>query len=280
MRFLLSFVREDYSMEYLRYDIKNQMSQDYAKAFFYGHEYSENIDIKKRPTVIVCPGGGYDHTSDREGEIVALQFLAAGFNAAVLRYSCAPSRYPCAVIELGSFIKQLRADSDKLHIDKDNMIVLGFSAGGHLVANYCSMWSGELITGVLNCDKEDIRPNGQILCYPVITAGEFLHAGSFMSLLGEDAEEMRCKFSLENSVNKDVPRTFVWHSYEDETVDVRNSLLYVNALVDAGISTEYHMFAKGAHGVSLGTRLSSKPEGQNIEPYITPWIDLAVNWVK
>ena len=267
-------------MEYIEYDIKNQLSQDYARAYFYGHEYSDNIDIKERPTVIVCPGGGYDHTSDREGEIVALQFLAAGYNAAVLRYSCAPSRYPCAVMELGSFIKQLRSDSGKLHIDKDNIIVLGFSAGGHLVGNYCSIWSGELLTGALKCDKEDIRPNGQILCYPVITAGEYAHCGSFANLLGEDAEEMQCKFSLENMVNHDVPRTFIWHSYEDKTVDPMNSVLYVDSLMKNGISCEFHMFAHGAHGVSLGTRLSSKPTLANVEPYIEPWIDLVINWLK
>lgn len=267
-------------MNYFELDIKNGSSMDYAKAIYYGHEYSDNIDIKKRPVIIICPGGGYDHTSDREGEIVALQFLAAGFHSAVLKYSCSPAHFPVAVIELGSLIKQLRENADKWQIDTDRIIVMGFSAGGHLTASYCSLWSGELISGVLSCDKKMLRPDGQILCYPVITSGEYAHNGSFINLLGEDYDEMKGSLSLEKTVNKDVPRTFVWHSYEDETVDVRNSLLYVNSLVNCGIRTEFHMFAKGAHGVSLGSRLSSKPSGANIEPYIEPWIELAKSWAN
>lgn len=267
-------------MNYIELDIKNGSSLEYARAYFYGHEYSDNIDIRKRPVIVICPGGGYDHTSDREGEIVALKFLAAGYHAALLRYSCNPARFPVAAIELGSLVKQLRENADKWQIDTDNIIVMGFSAGGHLAASYCSLWSGELITGALSCDSGMLKPNGQILCYPVITSGEFAHNGSFISLLGEDYDEMKGVLSLEKTVNKDIPRTFVWHSYEDETVSVQNSLLYVNALVSAGISAEFHMFAKGAHGVSLGTRLSSKPTGDNIEPYIESWIDLAINWVK
>ena len=93
-----------------------------------------NID-RKRPTVIICPGGGYRFTSDREAEPVALRFMAEGFNAIVLRYSVVPIRYPQQLLELAATVDYARKMKDKWNVDNENIIVCGFSAGGHLAAS-------------------------------------------------------------------------------------------------------------------------------------------------
>ena len=103
-------------MRYLTLDVKNSGSMDYAALSLYLIDDSPEIDIHRRPVVVVCPGGGYVFTSDREAEIVALQFLAMGYHAAVLRYSVAPAVFPAAVLELGSAVVQLREHGEEWHI--------------------------------------------------------------------------------------------------------------------------------------------------------------------
>ena len=63
-----------------------------------------------RPAVIICPGGGYEFVSPREGEPVAMRFLAAGFHAFVLEYSVAPARFPTALAELANAVKTVRGE--------------------------------------------------------------------------------------------------------------------------------------------------------------------------
>lgn len=79
---------------------------------------SEEIDPKRqRPSVLVIPGGGYAMTSDREAEPIAMQFLAAGCNAFVLRYSVAPSVFPTALLEAAEAVQRIRAHADDWHCD-------------------------------------------------------------------------------------------------------------------------------------------------------------------
>ncbi|MCR5477443.1 MAG: alpha/beta hydrolase [Lachnospiraceae bacterium] len=260
-------------------DIRNADSESYAQAVFYGQEDREGLPIGKRPVLIVVPGGGYDHTSVREGEIVAMQFLSFGYHAAVLNYSCAPARYPTALLELAALMKTLRERAEEWHIDPDQLIPVGFSAGGHLVGCLSAFWWEPWLPNACDCPKEQLRPNAQILCYPVITSGEYAHAGSFENLLGDRCESAKDTLSLEKRMNPWVPRSFVWHTFADRSVPVQNSLLYVEALAKQGISAEYHLFEHGVHGSALGSKLSAKEE-KHIEPSLTPWIHLAHTWIE
>ena len=143
------------------------------------------VDIPSRPLVLICPGGAYAYTSPREGEAFAMQFLSMGFHAAVLKYSCAPAVYPTALTELASAIKLIREKADEWHVDK--VIVLGCSAGGHLAASMGVFWQEAFLAEAVGLKAEEneiLRPDGMILCYPVITSGEFAHRGSMDNLLG------------------------------------------------------------------------------------------------
>lgn len=265
-----------------RIDIRGQGSQDYAGLDTYFLDFSTQIDIDQRPVVIICPGGGYEFTSDREAEIVAMQFVAMGYHAAVLRYSVSPSVYPAAMLELGRSVRVLRENVEKWHIDRNQIFLLGFSAGGHLVADYCMSWNKPEILDKLCEQPQNLQPNGMILGYPVVTAGEYAHQGSIRNLLGEryGNEEDREKVSLEKQVTDAVPRSFIWHTCEDPSVPVQNSYLLVGALLEHHIPVEYHVFEKGGHGLSLANRLTRSSTGFGEEVNCQCWIELVHRWIQ
>lgn len=246
-------------------------------------EASPEFRIKKRPVVIICPGGGYCYLSDREGEMLALQYNAMGHHAVVLHYSIAPAVYPAALIELAATVVLLREKAEEWNIDTDKIIVEGSSAGGHLAASYGMFWKEDVIAGGLGlegADREILRPNGMILNYPVITSGEYAHRDSFLNLLGDRYDELLEKMSLEKQVNADTPPAFIWHTFTDGCVPVENSLLLVGAMRRMGIPVEFHMYPQGGHGLSLANELTESPEGNEIEPCCQSWITLVRTWLK
>ena len=233
---------------------------------------------RRRPLVIVCPGGGYEHLSVREGEAVAVRMNSLGLNAAVLSYTLAPAEFPAALVDLARAVEYARANAEALNTDPNKIFVLGFSAGGHLAASLGCYWNNPKILG--GFDKDSIRPNGLVLCYPVITADEkFCHKGSVLNLLGSSSFT-RDDISLEKHITKDFPRTFVWHTTADEAVPAENSLFLVLALRKAGVPFEYHLFRKGRHGLSLATEETSKPSRETVEPSCAEWVQLFANWIN
>lgn len=267
-------------MNYQVCDIKNENSMEYVKLTLYLLDDSPEIMIHRRPVIVICPGGGYAMTSDREAEIIALQYCAMGYHTAVLRYSVAPAVYPTALMELGTSVALLRKNAAAWNIDTDKIAVSGFSAGGHLAGNYGMFWNRPWLAEKLGVTSEELRPNAMILCYPVITSGEFAHDDSFRNLLADQYEEKKQQLSLENCVSADTPRTFIWHTYEDPAVPVQNSLLLVNELVKQHIPVEFHMFEKGTHGLSLANRLSLAGPDMPPEPSAAEWIHLVHLWLE
>ena len=243
--------------------------------------------IQERPLIVVCPGGGYRFTSDREAEIVAMQFNAMGYHTAVLRYSCAPAEFPTALMELSKAVAYLRSNADKWAIDPERIAVLGFSAGGHLAASLGVFWNTEWYAQIrrengIELTAEQIKPNGLILAYPVISSGEHAHRDSFVALLGEERSqdsEWLSRMSLEMQDMKDVPPAFIWHTFTDELVPVENSIYFAAALVEKKISTELHIFPCGPHGLSVANEwVATQPSG--IVPEVQPWINMAIRWIS
>ena len=264
-------------------EISNNLKNSEAIISAYIPENSKEINInKKRKTIIICPGGGYGFTSDREAEPIALKFMAQGFNAIVLRYSIAPTRYPNALLELAETVNYVREKEVEWNVNKEKVIVCGFSAGGHLAGSLGVLWNSEFIDMHLAIEAESIKPNGMILCYPVITSGEFAHSGSFDNLLGEKEKEIRREeLSLEKLVSKDTPKTFLWHTFNDGTVPVKNSLLFSNALAEQSIPFELHIYPNGVHGLGLcedSTATNGKSE--HIDEHVASWFKLACEWIN
>jgi len=255
--------------------------------------HPDRMVITKRPLVLICPGGGYEHVSVREGEPVAMQFLAAGYHAAVLRYDIAEQgvEFPQHLMELAASVAYLRKHAAEFGIIENQILVGGFSAGGHLAASLGCFWQKEWLEKKMGMKKENYQPNGLILSYPVITSGEFAHRGSFinalgskmqngdvsMNLTGAQTEEF---LGLEHQVTDKVPPVFMWHTFEDGAVPFENSLLFASALRAAGVKFVYLVFPNGGHGYSLGTKETAVPTTmKEIDPQIPQWIQLCKNWI-
>lgn len=238
---------------------------------------------RKYPAVVICPGGGYKFTSDREAEPVALKFSAAGFNTAILRYSVGEAKFPSALFELATAVAMLREHADEWNIDRDKIFVCGFSAGGHLCASLGTLWNHDFVRNALGYKKGEHKPNGMILCYPVITSGEKSHLPSINALLGDMAQnrDMLNLISAEKQVSADTPPAFIWHTFTDADVPAENSLLMASAMKDKGIPFELHIFPRGPHGLSTAGRITA---GTGCDSYIVPecqqWIDMAVRWIE
>lgn len=244
---------------------------------------SKEIDInRKRPTVVICPGGGYHMTSDREAEPLAFRFLAADFNVIIVRYDVAPVRFPAQILEVAFAVSKVREMAEEWNVDTEKIIVMGFSAGGHLTASYCNLWNKDFVKEYYGLKGGENKPNGMILCYPVIMAeGDKIHAGSINNLLGEkvDDKELLNLVACEKQVSEDTPPAFIWHTFEDTCVPVENSLAMVSALREHNINTEFHLFPHGWHGLSLcNDAVYGNYDG--FTPEIQCWIDMAIRWVK
>lgn len=251
-----------------------------TKLVTYIQDTYQEVGIPSRPLVLICPGGAYAYTSNREAEAFAMQFLAMGCHAAVLRYSCAPACYPTSLTELAYSMALIREKSQEWHVDK--ILVLGCSAGGHLAASLGVFWQEEFLARALGKDNGCFRPDGLILCYPVITTGEYAHRGSVENLLKDMAKDPAwlAKMSLENQVTSLTPSTFIWHTFTDGSVPVENSLLFVGALRRAGVNTEFHMYPAGGHGLGLANRLTQTAGGDAIQEECATWISLVRTWIE
>lgn len=232
-----------------------------------------------RPAVIICPGGGYSLVSAREAEPVALRYNAAGFHAFVLDYSVAPIGWPVTCCELSKAIAYVRSIADEHHIDKDKIVVCGFSAGGHLAASIGVHYDKEIVKQYSDVSGEENKPNGMILSYPVIINGERTHAGTRENFLAGRGEEVEQFYGLDEHVTCDTPKTFLWHTYTDGAVPVENSLQFAMALRKHGVSMEMHIFPEGSHGLSLANELTAVAPEQ-VVPAVQPWVDLSITWLK
>ena len=229
--------------------------------------------------VVICPGGGYAMTSDREGEAIALKCMTMGAHAAVLRYSVAPARFPTALLQLANAVSLIRRHAAEWYVDPQRIVVQGSSAGGHLAACLGVFWKADFLTQALGTPPELRRPNGLMLSYPVITMGQFGHRGSAENLLAEREEELRDFLSLEKQVNDDVPPVFLWHTFTDESVPVENSLLFVQALRAHRISTEFHLYPVGRHGIGTAGPLTAGRDNRGLQMECASWMDLAETWL-
>jgi acetyl esterase/lipase len=252
-----------------------------ARLVGYCIDNSPEIDMdRRRPAVLVIPGGGYEMTSDREAEPIALTFVGAGYNAFVLRYSVAPSTYPVALLQAAESMRLIREHDNEWHVNPDAIAVLGFSAGGHLAANLATS-AGDTALSEHGYEADAVRPNALMLAYPVISSGPLAHRGSFDNLLGDrkDDRDLLDSLSIEKHIDDKTPPVFVWHTMTDDTVPVENSLMLIQACKDAGVSVEAHLFPQGGHGLALGTAETAWGGSGNIFACIQIWPKLAADWL-
>jgi acetyl esterase/lipase len=224
-------------------------------------------------SIIVLPGGGYSNLAAHEGGGYAEWLASQGITAYVLRYRLGSQGYhhPIELGDAARAVRMVRAFAKRDGLDPSRIGVIGSSAGGHLAATIATLFDAGKRDATDPIERESSRPDLVVLCYPVITFGEFAHAGSRTQLLGKDpAPELVQKLSAELQVTKDTPPTFLWHTMEDKTVPVENSLMFAAALRRAGVPFSLHIYEKGAHGLGLGRPDRPAP----------PWGDQLLYWMR
>lgn len=230
------------------------------------------VEGKGNAAVLICPGGGYWLRADHEGGPVAEWLNTLGISAFVLRYRVAPYQYPSALQDAQRALRTIRLRADEYGIDPGRLGILGFSAGGHLASTASSLFDRGNPEAGEELDRQSCRPDFSILCYPVISMMEGVtHEGSKANLLGEHpAEELVRQLSGELQVTADTPPAFLWHTADDESVPVENSLLLAAALRRQGVPFDLHVYTHGTHGLGLATG----------EPHTSEWTGACASWLK
>ena len=272
----------------------------------------EMLGGKRRPAVIVCPGGAYLSCSDREGEPIAMQFAAMGYHAFVLHYGVyqedKPGMFfpepgtklevkehcvhPNPVRDIARAMLEVRAHADEWLVDVDRIAVCGFSAGAHNSAMYATNWHRPVITEYFGKDAGEFRPAACILGYTLSdyvymkenTMGDPFAAGFFAvsntAFLGTPAADdaLLTEVSPARNVTEHTPPTFLWATSEDSLVPVQHTLLMAKALADKKIPFEVHIFESGPHGLATATQ-SSATSKSNCNPEAAKWLPMCDAWL-
>ncbi len=227
----------------------------------FGNLEIEEIN-KTSPMILICPGGGYDHLSTREGQPVADKFKNLGYNVSILKYSVSPFYYP-------NFIDEIDTAILYLHKHYKFLFLLGFSAGGHLV-------------GIGSTGKYSKLINGTIYCYPVCSLIDYPNEGTSKHFLSnDDTNANRKKYSLENRVTKDTPPSFLWTTKEDEAVPPKNSIQFVEKLKTLNVKSEFVIFDHGKHGLALADKTAIKDGDLSyVNKDVSKWPLLADSFIK
>ena len=269
----------------------------------------ETMGGKRRPAVIVCPGGAYLSCSDREGEPVALAFASMGYHAFVLRYGVynegVPGMFfpepgtklepkehcvhPNPIRDIARAMLEIRAHADEWLVDVERIAVCGFSAGAHNSAMYATNWHKPVISEYFGRPAEEFRPAACILGYTLSDYIEMknqadtdpLFIPSNIALLGTAtaSDALLEEVSPARNVTEHCPPTFLWATAEDSLVPVQHTILMAKALADGKIPFEVHIYENGPHGLSTATQ-SSAAALSNVRPDVSTWLPMCDTWLK
>ncbi|MHA8091670.1 alpha/beta hydrolase [Aquirufa regiilacus] len=228
---------------------------------------------EKKPMVIIFPGGGYRIlAASHEGSDIARKLNEIGVHAMVVHYRLPDStrqveKQYAPLQDAQQAIRVARQQANVWNVDSTKIGVMGFSAGGHLAASVATHF---LIDYTKINDGQNLRPDFQLLIYPVVSFRAYSHQGSVSSLLGKNkTEEMLHLFSNEEQVNVNTPRAFLVHASDDGAVPVANSLNYAAALASNKVLVDLHIMAKGGHGFGLVNKTTDEY-----------WFDRLATWFK
>lgn len=226
--------------------------------------------------IVICPGGGYGGLAGHEGKDYALWLNESGISGFVLKYrlGSAGYRHPVMLEDAARAVRLVRARAGEWKVDPHRVGIMGSSAGGHLASTLLTHFDAGKPDVEDPVERQSSRPDLGILCYPVITMGEFTHQGSRNNLLGANpSAELVRLLSNELQVTPQTPPCFLWHTSNDAAVPVENSLQFAAALRKAGVLFDLHIYQKGPHGLGLGTR-DWEPAQRH------PWTYDCVYWLR
>lgn len=252
------------------------------KVDYYQLQKDPQLLVQKRPLMIIFPGGYFTHLSLREGEPIALAYATYGFDCAIVSYNLVTDPqpiYPDAALSGLTAVKYFRDNSEKLGIDPDKIVTIGFSAGGHVTSSVNVMAESEKWQKEFNFEHDEVAPNATILGYPLIdiTKIGMKLTSEEMAYLPKDPELL----NTAKGVTKQTPPTFIFQTDDDPVVFVDNSIEYLTALRKNDVPFEAHLFDKGRHGYSLGLPdLESEGKAWQVNPHVAHWFNLSIEWLR
>ena len=225
--------------------------------------------------MVICPGGGYGILAPHEGNDYALWLNQHGVTCFVLKYRLGSHGYhhPAMLNDAAHAVRWVRAHADDYKLDTKRVGIMGSSAGGHLTATLLTHYDAGDTNSTDEIERQSSRPDLGILCYAVITMGEFTHQGSKNNLLGNNpAPELVKLLSNELQVTSNTPPCFLWTTFEDQAVPMENTMLFAEALRKNHVPFALQIYEKGPHGIGLG--------GKKTSAILHPWTGDCLFWLK
>lgn len=234
--------------------------------------------------IVVFPGGGYWILAiDLEGTEVCDWLTSRGITCVLLKYRVPGNGFPrsgpypespIALEDAQRTVGLVRFHAALWHIDPHKIGVLGFSAGGSLVADISNRYSHRLYSAVDAADKVSCRPDFAIALYPghlSLGAAEWDAAHSLGHIVVPAPPNADKALTLNPfiHVTSHTPPTFLLQAEDDHVDNVNDSLSYYIALKNAGVPAEMHLYAHGGH--AFGLRPTQSP--------ITHWPQLVDTWL-
>lgn len=229
---------------------KKEIRNKYGNVSLVGDKARMEFYFPEKPNgqmVIVCPGGGYSTVCTiKEGEDVAKWMNKRGITVCVVVYRLPNGHHSTPLTDVQNTLRYCRKHAEEWGITQIG--IMGFSAGGHLAA-CASVFPSDSVT----------RPDFSVLIYPVIDLAH--HNGTRKELVGDDTF-LKERYSLQNHVSENTPRTFLALCQDDKVVNPKSSLMYYNSLLDRGIEAEIYIFPSGGHGWGfLNEELAGRKDG-------------------
>lgn len=289
----------------------NQEETAFVEVYALDPELSDGVK-RKWPAIVICPGGGYLISATKEGEAVAMQFLAQGYSCFVLRYStflrnrdCLSyndailneyAYYPTQILQLMEVIHRIHEHREAWSIDISNIFTIGFSAGGHISGTLALRWNDPQFLQRLTFvpKRNELKPKGCLLCYPMLDAISFKEKkqhckGSAalqielmeLCLYGhqQPSEDEIQQMTLKQFITKATPPMFIWHSSQDRVTDANSTTAFIKELQSNEVPCEYHLFSDGEHGLACANKQYAKSQTE-IDDTIAMWLPLAFAWLE
>lgn len=213
----------------------------------------EFANIKRRPAIVILPGGAYNFCSDREAEVVAFPYLNAGYQAFILRYSVGRhKKWPNPLDDYEQAMELILKNQEKWHVIPNKIAVIGFSAGGHLAtcaATVAKHRPNAVILGYAFCEEAEVE-----ICQP----------GAGLPITKNEVDEL-------------TPPCFLFATRTDNVVNVKNTLSFQEALLEQDIQFESHIYAYGVHGFSTA---SGPLETEGLCSRTSHWVQDSIAWLN
>lgn len=255
-------------MRYKEIRLKEFNNKASSEAVLRVYLHEDNI---KRPIMAVVPGGGYEYLAPSEDEPVVFRFMSDGFNCASIHYAI-KKPYPVPHNDLLIALNYINEHKNEMNCNND-LFMIGFSAGGHLVGSYCYLYK-ELADSI---NLKAIKPSGIILAYPVISLEKDTHEGTKRTITNGNKKLIK-KLSINKNITSDYPKTYIIAGTKDSIVPYNNTQRMALALKRNGIEYQKKLLPCIDHGFNIFSNNSSSLSEKQIK--YKAWVDEAINFLK